>query len=85
MSEESVLEITVDGIDYDIIDEGDMRFAIMDGDENFAQIGMSECGEYYTYDYSPLYACFDNCSGTTPKHNHDSITEFFRWVVATCE
>jgi hypothetical protein len=82
MNEEGNVELTVDGIDYEILDEGDNTFTIMSDSENFAEVRLSGCGEYYEYDYSPMFASFDDCSGTSLISNHDGIVEFFRWVIA---
>lgn len=83
--EDCELELTVDGIDYTVTDEGDNTFTIMNGEENFAEIGLTECGECYTYDYSPAFSNFDDCSGVSYTWNHDGLVDFFIWVIATNE
>jgi len=86
MNDEGIIELTVDGCNYTVEDEGSNTFTILDSvNENVAEVRVSLCGDYYEYDYSPLFMSFDECSGTSPIHNHDSILEFFKWVIATCQ
>ena len=80
------IKITVDGHDYTIEEESGNVFTILDSDEeNVVEVRLSDCGEYYEYDYSPLFADMNECSGISEIYKHDSITEFFSWVIATCQ
>ena len=86
MNEDGIIELMVDGHDYTVEDEGSNVFTILDSEnENVAEVRLSACGEYYEYDYSPLFASMNDCSGSSPIYNHDGIIEFFRWVIATCQ
>lgn len=83
---EDDIKITVDGHDYTIEEDGSNFIILRDFDEeNVAEVRLSECGEYYEYDYSPLFADMNECSGISEIYKHDSITEFFRWVISTCQ
>ena len=81
MNENGEIELTVDGIDYTVMEDGDNAFTIFEGDENFAEITLSVCCEYYEYEYSPLYSNFDDSGGQSHIGDHDGILEFFRWVI----
>jgi len=85
MNEDGEILLTVDGIDYEVLEEGTGTFTIMQGEENFAEVKLSECEEYYIYDYSPMFASMDNCSGQSYITDHDGILEFFRWVIGACQ
>lgn len=85
MNEEGEIELTVDGIDYTVLEEGTGCFTIMDGEENFAEVCLSECSEYYIYNYYPMYASLDNCSGQSHINDHEGILDFFRWVIGACQ
>jgi hypothetical protein len=81
MNEDGEIIITVDGIDYEVFDEGGSTFIIICDDDEFAEIKLSECGEYYIYEYSPEYSSLDERSGTVHINHHEGILEFFRWVI----
>ena len=79
--EDGEMELTVDGNDYTVLDEGSNTFTIMDGEENFAEVSLSECGEHYIYNLSPLYASMGEGSGTCHINDHTGIIDFIRWVI----
>jgi len=85
MSELDEITLTVNGIDYEILDEGGRKFTIVQGDEEFAEISLSPCGEYYFYEYYPEFASIDECTGSTHISNHEGILDCFRWVIGICE
>ena len=75
------LNLTVDFIPYIVSENGDNKFTIMEDDENIADVKLSKCGEFYEHHYSPLYKDFDDCSGSVPVNQFDSIVQYFIWVI----
>lgn len=81
MNEDGEIEITVDGIDYIAIEESAKEFKILCDDDDYADIKISDCGEYYLYEIYPEFSSLDDCSGQSYVGDHDGIVEFFRWVI----
>lgn len=81
MDENGEIHLVVDGTEYTVIDEKHDVFTITQGDENFAEIGLSPCCEYYTYDYSSVFANPYESGGTSFISDHESILNFFAWVI----
>jgi len=81
--EDDGIELVVDGHDYYVTKEQHNEFKIADSNqEDFAEIKVSECGEYYIHEYSPEYSNFDNDGGSTYITNFDSFVDFCRWVIS---
>lgn len=83
MNENGEIELTVDGIDYIVIEDSDMEFKILCNDDEYADIRISECGEYYLYEYHPEFCSLDCIGGESFIGNHDSLSDFFRWVIGS--